>query len=193
VSQTPNGPAGDDQHGQVVAMVSYERCVALARELAERVEKGAVAHSVMLGVHGPDEPDVRRVELDLKDQADMVFWLARVALERLARRGADVQEVFRAASSELREEDPRRLGEFERGMGPVVGDRAQRGARPGACGERRARRAVRGGPRPGQGRPRLIQQQRDPRRGRGPGGGVDAREMHRFGRCSLRWCRRVHE
>jgi hypothetical protein len=66
VSHRQNRPAGDDQQGQVVAMVSYERCVALARELAERVEQGAVARWVMVGVHGPDEPDLRRVELDLK-------------------------------------------------------------------------------------------------------------------------------
>jgi citrate lyase beta subunit len=49
-----------------------------------------------------------------------VFQIARVALERLARRGIDVPKAFRAANSELDKEDPGRLDEFERGMGPVV-------------------------------------------------------------------------
>jgi hypothetical protein len=34
VTQTPNGPAGEDREGRVVAMVSYEQLVALAREHA---------------------------------------------------------------------------------------------------------------------------------------------------------------
>jgi hypothetical protein len=36
------------------------------------------------------------------------------------RRGVDVRKAFRGANSELDEEDPGRLEEFERGMGPVV-------------------------------------------------------------------------
>jgi hypothetical protein len=120
VSQRLNGPAGDDDEGRLVAALTYERCVTLAREHAQVIEEVAVVRSVMLGVHGPDEPDLRRIELGLVDRADTVVQLARLALERLARRGVDVRKAFRDANSELDKEDPGRLDEFERGMGPVV-------------------------------------------------------------------------